>query len=143
MDVYGAREDPIPGVTGAIVAAAVPLPEARRGFEPSWSEAPRRLAALCPPGDLVLTLGAGDITQVGPEVLLLLDAGGPRERRRRPDRAVVPAAPRQRPGPRSSGPIAAAACEALGLRGRARAAPLLLALAVARPPRCWPCAAWP
>ncbi|MEO6206216.1 MAG: UDP-N-acetylmuramate--L-alanine ligase [Mycobacteriales bacterium] len=78
MDVYGAREDPIPGVTGAIVAAAVPLPEGSVEFEPSWTEAPRRLAAIARPGDLVLTLGAGDITQVGPEVLLLLeaDAGG-------------------------------------------------------------------
>ncbi len=78
MDVYGAREDPIPGVTGAIVASAVPLPEGRVAFEPSWTEAPRRLAAIARPGDLLLTLGAGDVTQVGPEVLLLLeaDAGG-------------------------------------------------------------------
>ncbi len=77
MEVYGAREDPIPGVTGAIVAAAVPLPEGRVEFEPSWTEAPRRLAAIARPGDLVLTLGAGDITQVGPEVLLLLVGDGP------------------------------------------------------------------
>ena len=77
MDVYGAREEPVPGVTGAIVAAHVPLPEGAVEFEPSWSQAPRRLAELAQPGDLVLTLGAGDVTQVGPEVLLLLDAGGP------------------------------------------------------------------
>ena len=37
MDVYAAREDPVPGVTGALVAAAVPLPPDQVVFEPSWS----------------------------------------------------------------------------------------------------------
>ncbi len=73
MDVYGAREDPVPGVTGALVAGHIPLPADCVVFEPSWSQAPVRLAALARPGDLVLTLGAGDVTQVGPEVLLLLE----------------------------------------------------------------------
>jgi len=72
MDVYGAREDPVPGVTGALVAAAVPLGPEHVVFEPSWSAVPGRLAELAQAGDLVLTLGAGDVTQVGPEVLLLL-----------------------------------------------------------------------
>jgi UDP-N-acetylmuramate--alanine ligase len=72
MDVYGAREDPMPGVTGALVADAVPLKADHVVFEPSWSAVPGRLAALAQPGDLVLTLGAGDVTQVGPEVLRLL-----------------------------------------------------------------------
>src|SRR5919112_4075895 len=39
MDVYGAREDPVPGVTGAMVAEAVPLPAECVLFEPSWSAA--------------------------------------------------------------------------------------------------------
>jgi UDP-N-acetylmuramate--alanine ligase len=54
------------------VAAAVPLGPDHVVFEPSWSAVPGRLAELARPGDLVLTLGAGDVTQVGPEVLLLL-----------------------------------------------------------------------
>ena len=45
MDVYGAREDPVPGVTGAMVADAVPLPPGRVLFEPSWSAAAPALAA--------------------------------------------------------------------------------------------------
>ena len=60
LDVYGAREDPEPGVTGALVADAVPLPAERRRLRavsgrrsPPWW--PRRAR----PGDLVLTLGAG------------------------------------------------------------------------------------
>ena len=69
MDVYGAREDPVPGVTGAMVADAVPLPAGRVHFEPSWSAAAPALAARARPGDLVLTMGAGDVSMVGPEVL--------------------------------------------------------------------------
>jgi UDP-N-acetylmuramate--alanine ligase len=73
MDVYVAREDPEPGVDGALVARHVPLPAASVHFEPTWSETAGRLVALARPGDLVLTLGAGDVTRVGPEVLELLE----------------------------------------------------------------------
>ncbi len=84
MDVYLAREDPEPGVDGGLVAASVPLPSAAVRFEPSWDRTPAVLAGLARPGDLVLTLGAGDVTRLGPRVLALLgDAaahpgGGPR-----------------------------------------------------------------
>ncbi|UOY02907.1 UDP-N-acetylmuramate--L-alanine ligase [Blastococcus sp. PRF04-17] len=74
MDVYGAREDPVPGVTGALVAEAVPLPAARVHFEPSWSATAPVLAARARAGDLVLTMGAGDVSMVGPEVLDALRA---------------------------------------------------------------------
>jgi UDP-N-acetylmuramate--alanine ligase len=69
MEIYGAREDPVPGVTGAMVADFVPLPPDRVLFEPSWSAAAPALAARARPGDLVLTMGAGDVSMVGPEVL--------------------------------------------------------------------------
>jgi UDP-N-acetylmuramate--alanine ligase len=72
MDVYPAREDPVPGVTGALVADAVALPPGRVEFEPSWSAVPARAVAATEPGDLLLTVGAGDVTLVGPEVLALL-----------------------------------------------------------------------
>jgi UDP-N-acetylmuramate--alanine ligase len=72
MDVYVAREDPEPGVDGALVASHVPLPPDRVHFEPSWSATPAALVQQARPGDLVLTLGAGDVTLVGPEVLELL-----------------------------------------------------------------------
>jgi UDP-N-acetylmuramate--alanine ligase len=78
MDVYGAREDPVPGVTGAMVADAVPLPPGRVSFEASWSAAAPALAARARPGDLVMTMGAGDVSMVGPEVLAALRAGGTR-----------------------------------------------------------------
>ncbi|KQT91165.1 UDP-N-acetylmuramate--alanine ligase [Marmoricola sp. Leaf446] len=69
MDVYVAREDPEPGVDGALVANAVPLPADRVVFEPSWSAVAGHLVDRARPGDLVLTLGAGDVTLLGPEVL--------------------------------------------------------------------------
>jgi UDP-N-acetylmuramate--alanine ligase len=72
MDVYVAREDPEPGVNGQLVASHVPLPVEQVLFEPSWQATPRRLVERARPGDVVLTLGAGDVTLVGPEVLELL-----------------------------------------------------------------------
>ncbi|MHB2023383.1 MAG: UDP-N-acetylmuramate--L-alanine ligase [Mycobacteriales bacterium] len=75
MEVYAAREDPIPGVTGALVADAVPLPADRVFYEPSWSAVPDLVAALVRPGDLVLTLGAGDVTMLGPEILARVPLG--------------------------------------------------------------------
>ncbi len=72
MDVYVAREDPEPGIDGKLVASHVPLPGERVAFVPSWSATPAALVERARPGDLVLTLGAGDVTLVGPEVLELL-----------------------------------------------------------------------
>ncbi|GAA2894792.1 UDP-N-acetylmuramate--L-alanine ligase [Pseudonocardia halophobica] len=73
LDVYGAREDPEPGVSGALVADAVPLPAEQVHFVPAWGDVPSVLAGLARPGDLVLTMGAGDVTVLGPEILLELD----------------------------------------------------------------------
>ncbi len=75
MEVYAAREDPLPGVTGALIASAVPLPPEQVHFEPSWSAVPALVAGLCRPGDVVVTIGAGDVTMIGPAVLDEL-AGG-------------------------------------------------------------------
>ena len=77
MDVYVAREDPEPGVDGAMVATHVPLAPEAVHFVPSWTDTPARLVELARPGDLVLTLGAGDVTLVGPAVLALLEEGTP------------------------------------------------------------------
>jgi UDP-N-acetylmuramate--alanine ligase len=72
MEVYAAGEQPIPGVNGAALAAAVELDQAHVVFEPSWSSVAARLVERARPGDLVLTLGAGDVTMIGAEVLGLL-----------------------------------------------------------------------
>ena len=77
MGVYGAREDPMPGVTGALVATAVPLDPGHVLFEPSWTAVPAAVVDRAHAGDLVVTLGAGDVTQIGPEVLRLLEGEAP------------------------------------------------------------------
>jgi UDP-N-acetylmuramate--alanine ligase len=73
LDVYGAREDPLPGVTGALIAQAVPLPVGCVHYEPYWAQVPVRLAELARPGDLVITMGAGDVTVLGPELIAELE----------------------------------------------------------------------
>ncbi|MGW0523383.1 UDP-N-acetylmuramate--L-alanine ligase [Crossiella sp. NPDC003009] len=75
LDVYGAREEPEPGVTGELVAESVPLPQGRVHYESSISHAPKLVASLVRAGDLVITMGAGDVTMLGPEILGEL-AGG-------------------------------------------------------------------
>jgi UDP-N-acetylmuramate--alanine ligase len=70
MDVYAAREDPEPGVTGALVAEAV---EGGRGvFCPDAGSVPALVADLAKPGDVVLTMGAGDVTNLGPLIVAAL-----------------------------------------------------------------------
>ncbi len=72
MDVYVAREDPEPGVSGALVADAVPLPPEAVVFEPRYASTAAHLVERARPGDVVLTLGAGDVTLLAPEVLAQL-----------------------------------------------------------------------
>ena len=69
MDVYVAREDPEPGVSGALVADAVPLPPRGVVFEPRYASTAAHLVERARAGDVVLTLGAGDVTLLAPEVL--------------------------------------------------------------------------
>ena len=78
LDVYVAREDPDPSVTGAVVAAAVPLPAERIAFVADRSEALAVLLDRVRPGDVVLTLGAGDVTALAPQLVAALQerAGG-------------------------------------------------------------------
>jgi UDP-N-acetylmuramate--alanine ligase len=75
-DVYAAREDPVPGVTGALVAeaAAAARPGLAVVYEPDRAALAARTAGLLRPGDLLLTLGAGDVTRLPDEILPLLDA---------------------------------------------------------------------
>ncbi|EWC63014.1 UDP-N-acetylmuramate--alanine ligase [Actinokineospora spheciospongiae] len=73
LDVFGAREEPKPGVNGALVADAVPLPAERVHYEPAFDRATTLVAGLVRAGDLVLTMGAGDVTMLGPELVAELE----------------------------------------------------------------------
>ncbi len=72
-DVYAAREAPDPAVTGALVAAAVPLAADRVRFVADDTEVAEAVRDGLRPGDLLVTLGAGDVTDIGPAVLELLE----------------------------------------------------------------------
>ena len=71
-DVYPAREQPIAGVTGALVSAAVRRAGGAAEYEADRAALAARVAELLRPGDVLLTLGAGDITRLGREVQPLL-----------------------------------------------------------------------
>jgi UDP-N-acetylmuramate--alanine ligase len=73
-EVYAAREQPIPGVSGRRVADAAARAGADAHFEPARAAVSRRVYDTLRPGDVVLTLGAGDITRVGPELVRWLNA---------------------------------------------------------------------
>jgi UDP-N-acetylmuramate--alanine ligase len=70
LGIYAAREDPEPGITGELVAAAVPGGRAR--YVPAADEVPAVVKGLARPGDVVLTMGAGDVTKLGPKLLEVL-----------------------------------------------------------------------
>ena len=72
LDVYGAREDPEPGVTGRLVADAVPAGETEVVYAEEYDRVPELVAGLARPGDIVITLGAGDVTKLGPRILEVL-----------------------------------------------------------------------
>ncbi|WP_159941175.1 MULTISPECIES: UDP-N-acetylmuramate--L-alanine ligase [unclassified Nocardiopsis] len=67
MEVYAAREDPEPGVTGELITSRVT--HDRVAYVPGRDEVVRAVAALARPGDIVLTMGAGDVTELGPRVV--------------------------------------------------------------------------
>jgi UDP-N-acetylmuramate--alanine ligase len=73
LDVYGAREQPEPGVNGQLILDEVPLPASQVRFEPSFEKVPALVADVAAEGDLVLTMGAGDVTMLGPELIAELD----------------------------------------------------------------------
>jgi UDP-N-acetylmuramate--alanine ligase len=73
-DLYPAREKPIEGVTSGLIASAM----SDSGKAPQWTgprnDAARALADFARDGDVILTIGAGDITRTGPELVTLLSA---------------------------------------------------------------------
>ena len=69
LDVYGAREQPMAGVSGAMVAEHVSVPV---HYVPDFSAVADLVADAARPGDVVVTMGAGDVTMLGQEILASL-----------------------------------------------------------------------
>ncbi|REJ04623.1 UDP-N-acetylmuramate--L-alanine ligase [Microbacterium bovistercoris] len=68
LDVYGAREDPVPGVTGELVSGAFADP-AHVHYVADWQDAADYTAGFARDGDVVVTLGCGNVYQIIPQVL--------------------------------------------------------------------------
>ncbi|UIX30105.1 UDP-N-acetylmuramate--L-alanine ligase [Streptomyces sp. GQFP] len=69
LDIYPAREDPIPGVTSTLIIDAARVAGADVTAVSDKAEVPEVVAGMAKPGDLVLTMGAGDVTDLGPRIL--------------------------------------------------------------------------
>lgn len=71
-DIYPAREAPVPGITGALVADAARDAGAAVTYHAPLHGLAEAVAATLRPGDLCITLGAGSVEQVGPEIVAQL-----------------------------------------------------------------------
>ena len=74
LDIYPASEKPIEGITAEALAGRI-AGAGKRGvaYAPSFSDAVATVAALAQPGDMVLTLGAGSVSQLGAMMLEKLE----------------------------------------------------------------------
>ncbi|NBR54403.1 MAG: UDP-N-acetylmuramate--L-alanine ligase [Micrococcales bacterium] len=72
LDIYAAREDPEPGVTGALISEAFKEQD-RMHYVPNWDEVPAAAAVLAKPGDFIITMGCGDVYRQVPEILKALE----------------------------------------------------------------------
>ncbi|BBZ40065.1 UDP-N-acetylmuramate--L-alanine ligase [Mycobacterium conspicuum] len=82
LDVYGAREQPLAGISGASVAEHVS--PAKVHYIPDFSAVAEQVAAAAGPGDVIVTMGAGDVTMLGPEIVTALRARANRSAPGRP-----------------------------------------------------------
>ncbi|MCK1797100.1 UDP-N-acetylmuramate--L-alanine ligase [Streptomyces sp. XM4193] len=80
LEIYPAREDPIPGVTSELIIDAARQAGADVQAVDGAEQIPQVLAGMVKPGDLVLTMGAGDVTDLGPRILTRLAASEEGER---------------------------------------------------------------
>lgn len=69
LEVFAPGEEPIPGASGQTMAGNVPLADECVVFEPSWSHVATHLIQDARPGDIIMTLGAGDIGLIANEVV--------------------------------------------------------------------------
>ncbi|MFC4034913.1 UDP-N-acetylmuramate--L-alanine ligase [Streptomyces polygonati] len=74
LDIYPAREDPIPGVSSDVVIEAARAAGGDVTAEHDKTAVPALVAGMAKAGDLVITMGAGDVTDLGPQILARLES---------------------------------------------------------------------
>lgn len=72
LDVFGAREDPVPGVTGELVSSRFE-DASKVDYLPDWQQAADRAAELAREGDIIMTLSCGDVYRIIPQILAALE----------------------------------------------------------------------
>ena len=80
LDIYAASEAPIEGITGEVWRGGLARRENGGTYAASFAEAAASAVAVAQPGDMILTLGAGSVSQLGPAILEKLrerEAGAP------------------------------------------------------------------
>ena len=73
LDVHGAREDPVPGVTGALVSERF-ADQSKVSYLPDWQQAADFAASIAREGDIIMTLSCGDVYRIIPQLLASLEA---------------------------------------------------------------------
>jgi UDP-N-acetylmuramate--alanine ligase len=79
LDIYAASEEPIPGITGEVLARTIARFHPQCAYADSFETAIEQMSSRIASGDMVLTLGAGNVSQLGPLLLSYLEAHKPRE----------------------------------------------------------------
>ena len=83
LDIYAASEPPIPGISGERLARRIAEVGGRSAaYVPSFADAITSVVSVAREGDMILTLGAGNVSQLGPQIL---------DRLRAPESHAVPA----------------------------------------------------
>jgi len=72
LPIYAASEDPIPNVSAELLVASMKATKAH--FVPDFPTAIAQISQLAHPGDLILTLGAGNVSQLAPQILTALES---------------------------------------------------------------------
>jgi UDP-N-acetylmuramate--alanine ligase len=72
LPIYAASEEPIPGVTAEVLAAKIECPKVQ--FAADFPTAVAAVAAQAHEGDLIMTLGAGSVSQLAPQILAALES---------------------------------------------------------------------
>jgi UDP-N-acetylmuramate--alanine ligase len=72
LDIYAAREDPEPGITGKLILDSANN-DPKIHYVPEWSQASTVAASLARPGDFIVTMGCGDVYKMVPELFSALE----------------------------------------------------------------------
>ena len=71
LPIYAASEEPLPGITAELLAERIHGPRVQ--FAPDFPRAVAAVASQAREGDLILTLGAGSVSQLGPQILTAIE----------------------------------------------------------------------